>query len=338
MAPFPTSHKTPSKPSTESLETTPLSKLVPRPAVPAADEDDKKPLADRSILAIAPRAAPPRAQDEALERLGTGRTSPGKKGKKGGYLLSGIASRAAAVLNAAKTDQMLWLHDVSRSLGTLTFPAPVPSILEIARPALRLVVLSIPPSSASAADEQSGAASRRGGKKTLLAQCRLELDDPSSAPATSAPGFSPSLSSPSRDLIGLVLFSLHLSPTSSALPPPSPIKPARTPAADGRRTLHVPTNPHDLERLVARNGGGAEVWVFEPFYPVDLVPPPRLGEGEAFSLKGVGEALPRPKREDEGGVEWDEEAERKRRMEEECEKNADRSRKALVVGRFAVLV
>jgi hypothetical protein len=238
---------------------------------------------------------------------------------------SGIASRAATLLNSSKTDQTLWLHDFSRSLGSLTLPALVPDLLSAVPPTLRLKIVSLP-----SANNPSAEFSSRNGQKTLLAQCRIELDDAS--PSNGAPS--------SPDLIGLVLFSLHSFASSSVLPPPSPVKP-RKPLQqnDGRRNLHVPTNPYDLQRFLARKDGEeVEVWVWEPFYPVDLLA--LSDEGVAgMSLEGTAEgALKEEGAMERDGVDWDEEVGTKQEQEERKARAADRSKKALVVGRFAMLL
>ncbi|BGP19819.1 hypothetical protein JCM10213v2_007950 [Rhodosporidiobolus nylandii] len=314
----------------------PVTKLFGQLPTPVKrDEDDKKPVVPaKSILAMQPPAPSPAMAGEEVE-MGDGSQglSPGKKGKKGGFLLSGIASRASNLLNVVKTEQGFWLHDLSRSIASLDLPAPIPSLLEVAPPALRLTVLSVLDSSTI-----HGEFSIRDGKRTLLAQCRLELDEPSPFPASS-PFDQPS--SPHRDLVGLVLFSLHSYSSTNAAPPVSPVKPrtAKEKAKDdGRRSLYIPTNPHDLERFISRGGGeGVQVWVYEPFYPVDLLSEQVIGEtprplAEVGGLKEADEELVGE------GVEWDEELERKREEERRRAKDAERRKKALVVGRFAVLV
>ncbi|GAA5979265.1 hypothetical protein JCM11641_001976 [Rhodosporidiobolus odoratus] len=337
MSPFPAAASTPSKlPS--SSHSTPVTKLFGQLPTPVKKEvEDKKPFEAKSILALQPLLPPavPPSEDEALG--GAENWSPGKKGKRGGYLLSGIASRAAHLLNSAKTDQTLWLHDLSRSLSSLDLPAPVSLLAEVAPPAVRLTILSIPTSSSStSSDPYVGS---RGGQRTLLAHCKLELDDlPSSAEATST-----NLPEPRRDLVGPVLFSLHSYPTSSStLPPPSRIRKGagttQQKKDEARRHLYVPTNPHDLERFLARDGGkGVEVWVYEPFFPVDLLPEPVIGEvGSSISIPGV--TAERRDEPDGDGVEWDEDLQQKKEEERKRAKEAERRRKALVVGRLAVLV
>jgi hypothetical protein len=238
---------------------------------------------------------------------------------------SGIASRAATLLNSSKTDQTLWLHDFSRSLSSLTLPAPVPDLLNAVPPALRLKIVSLPSTNTLSTEY-----STRNAQKTLLALCRIELDDAS--PSNGAPS--------SPDLIGLVLFSLYSFASSSMLPPPSPVKPRRPlQQDDGRRNLHVPTNPYDLHRFLARKGGEeVEVWVWEPFYPVDLLAV--SDEGVAgMSLERAAEGTVKEEGAMEGdGVDWDEEVGKKKEQEERQARAADRSKKALVVGRFAVLL
>ncbi|GAA5931508.1 hypothetical protein JCM10213_003128 [Rhodosporidiobolus nylandii] len=335
MSPFSTFSATPLKPAMPS-PAMPVTKLFGQLPTPVKrDEDDKKPVVPaKSILAMQPPAPSPAMAGEEVE-MGDGSQglSPGKKGKKGGFLLSGIASRASNLLNVVKTEQGFWLHDLSRSIASLDLPAPIPSLLEVAPPALRLTVLSVLDSSTI-----HGEFSIRDGKRTLLAQCRLELDEPSPFPASS-PFDQPS--SPHRDLVGLVLFSLHSYSSTNAAPPVSPVKPrtAKEKAKDdGRRSLYIPTNPHDLERFISRGGGeGVQVWVYEPFYPVDLLSEQVIGEtprplAEVGGLKEADEELVGE------GVEWDEELERKREEERRRAKDAERRKKALVVGRFAVLV
>ncbi|GAA5867647.1 hypothetical protein JCM8547_001329 [Rhodosporidiobolus lusitaniae] len=339
FSPFPASTSTPAKQTASATaQTTPITRVFGHLPVMREEGNEQKPTEKRSILSLAPAAAPvPDAGADAEEDGNGDRWSPSKKGKKSGYLVSGIASRASALLTSAKTDQTLWLHDLSRSLSSLALPAAIPTLLDIAPPAFCLRVISFPLS--NGLTDTSSDPSLRGGKKTLLAQCRLELDEPAAPSHPSDPSDLPP--APPRDLIGLVLFSLHsFASSKSSLPPVSPVKPRSTTAKkdDGRRSLHVPTNPHDLQRFIVRaveEKKEVEVWVWEPFFPVDLLPEPKMGEREAFPSAA---AMPKDKRGDEEGVGWDEELERKREEEVRLAKEADRKKKALVIGRFAVLV
>ncbi|GAA5827800.1 hypothetical protein JCM11251_007679 [Rhodosporidiobolus azoricus] len=349
MSPFPSPPSKPAK-SGDPSHTAPVTRLfgqLPRP-VKREDVDDEKPFEAKSILARAPLKPPLLAEDDDVQVVGAGEHdwSPGKKGKKGGYLLSGIASRASSLLSSARTDQTLWLHDFSRTLTSLNLPLPVSSLLQAIPPALRLTVLSIPSFHDTDVAED---VTLRGGRRTLLAQCRLELHNPFPSAEDS--------SSPPRDLIGLVLFSLHSYPTSSAtLPPPSPVKnrkDAHSPnssSADPPRTLFVPTNPHDLQRYIVRElersgehdaqtKKGVEIWVYEPFYPVELLPEPEVGAlSPFFPEKKAVETVNSDVGEGTEGVAWDEEVEGWREQEQKRFKAAERQKKALVVSRLAVLV
>ncbi|GAA5895595.1 hypothetical protein JCM6882_000348 [Rhodosporidiobolus microsporus] len=347
LSPFSSSSTPAPKPRSES-QATPVTRLFGQLPTPLKNEDgdEKKPFEGRSILTMAPPKPPVVAEDSDVEvaEAGVPGWSPGKKGKKGGYLLSGIAFRASSLLSSARTDQTLWLHDFSRTLNSLPLPAPVSSLLEALPPALRLTVLSIPSFQLDGGVTED--VTVRGGRRTLLAQCKLELDASAASPGDHDEA------SPPRDLLGLVLFSLHSYPTSSAtLPPPSPVKSRKdassaSSSSDSPKTLYVPTNPHDLHRFLVREFEGAgqdgvaqrgvEVWVYPPFYPVELLPEPEVGDPSPFAPARTSETAERDAAGE--GVEWDEDLERKREEERRRAKEAERQKKALVVGRFAVLV
>ncbi|GAA6051429.1 hypothetical protein JCM3770_000516 [Rhodotorula araucariae] len=263
--------------------------------------------------------------------------SPRKK--KGGYLPTGMAARAAAVLAAARTEQTLWLHDMSRlvsSAGAL----PRPQLAHALQPAVRLAVVTVLSFGSDAADTLVvGGRDRRRDRRTLLAQCRLLLPAEGSGRDDGAP-------SEQRDLNGLVLFSLHERPASASAVPgaPSPSKrPAKanasgaggTPGPPPPASVVVPAAPADLRFLRP----GAEVWVWEPFREVVLAQraetwciaapsPPSSAPADAPSVDDAGAVQ----------VEWEAGLGIGARERAEEEREGDRTTKALVCGKFGVVV
>ena len=193
---------------------------------------------------------------------------------------SGMAARASSLLSAARTEQTLWLHDVSRRLAAVT-SAPssngrtattTTTLAAELRPDLRLKVLQVLSFGNDEADSFM-APDRRRERWTTLAVCRLLVRD-RDRPADAAL----SKGEPStRETQGLVLFSLHdhhsTGSSASSVPLPSPTKrprPESDPSSSSSstaRTLAVPTIPPDL-RLIRPD---AEVWVWEPFHEVNIL-------------------------------------------------------------------
>ncbi|GAA5933491.1 hypothetical protein JCM1841_001330 [Sporobolomyces salmonicolor] len=261
--------------------------------------------------------------------------SPRKK--KGGYLLSGIALRASSVLSAARTEQALWLHDLSRQLATLVSSGPLSrsQLANILQPAVRLFILELPSLRAQEDDRATSSINRPRDRRTALALCRLDVSDLTDPPLTDLDETLPMSAVPQRDLEGLVLFSLHSSPSalSSSRPIPAPRNPSRTTS----RSLFVPSNPHDFRLLRP----GSEIWVWEPFHEVTLA----ASASADWAIRSRGAEDKREGEEagdGQGNVFWDskplEERERERVERVRKAREGDRSRKGIVCGRFGIVV
>ncbi|GAA5933939.1 hypothetical protein JCM3775_000328 [Rhodotorula graminis] len=370
-------------PASSSALTTPsqlmrgLPQQLSMPAIKREDGGGSAKAAQMGILARAPplRDVPPLAgEDGGVDEGGESELwSPRKK--KGGYIVSGMAARASAILAATRTDYTLWLHDLSRRLASASSSSATSAggglaldeLAQALKPAIRLVVVDVP--SSSPGDELgAGAGSgsttpdrRRGaGQKSVLARCRIVL--PPSATSSSSSG--------SDDLVGLVLFSLHersgsssSSAAASSVPPPPPAPPPpssptkRTTTSSTRpRSLVIPTVPPDLRWVRP----GAQAWVWDPFREVVL--PPREGaddwrarasERERRSVgerEGQGERERRDVKRDEEGdeqepedgprVEWDEAglSGRAQRAGATATHEQEGTTRALVCGRFGIVV
>lgn len=271
---------------------------------------------------------------------------------------SGLAARASAVLAAARTEQTLWLHDMSRVLASSpAHPGPRDreALARALRPAIRLVVVEVPALAAGAGDAgqaQVGlgvTGDRRRDRRTLLARCRIVLprqDAASSSSSSPPPGLDADSPDPDPDLLGLVLFSLHERASSSSsyagpapapAPAPSPTKPH--PGTDASSaSLLIPTVPPDLRRLRP----GAEAWVWDPFREVVIDETGEgwrvreRGRGRGRGVEGGGGARAREEEVDgeEEGVEWAAEGGERPRGEVGDE---GRTTKALVCGRFGIV-
>lgn len=254
----------------------------------------------------------------------------------------GLASRTSSLIASARTDQTLWLHNLSRLLATHQQSSSPPLskalLAKVAQPAVRFLVLETLPLRTT----PPGTVRYRDASKTVLTRCRLLLDP--TEKAADAPSSSPSQPSSAESelppdeeyLTGLVLFSLHLHPPSASLHPSAAL-PRKKPVADGgAASLFLPTNPHDLRFIAA----GAEVWVWEegmeevslPFQgPRRLLPPMREERASRVHAE-EGE---------EGEVYWDsrpvEELERERAEKRRKEEEEDGRKKALVCERFGVV-
>ncbi|GAA5966571.1 hypothetical protein JCM21900_005508 [Sporobolomyces salmonicolor] len=262
--------------------------------------------------------------------------SPRKK--KGGYLLSGIALRASSVLSAARTEQALWLHDLSRQLATLVSSGPLSrsQLANILQPAVRLFILELPSLSAQEDDPAASSINRRRDRRTALALCRLDVSDLADPPPTDLDETLPTSAAPQRDLEGLVLFSLHSSPSAPSSSRPLPAAPGN-PSRTTSRSLFVPSNPHDFRLLRP----GSEIWVWEPFHEVTLA----ASASADWAIRSRGAEDKRQGEEEgdgQGDVFWDskplEERERERVERVRKAREGDRSRKGIVCGRFGIVV
>ncbi|GAA5901415.1 hypothetical protein JCM5296_003004 [Sporobolomyces johnsonii] len=307
---------------------TPVSQRVIQLFGSVADrKPDAKLLGAKKLLATVP---PPQAvQYEHVEEAEEDVEEWSPRKKKGGYLLSGIASRASSVLASARTEQALWLHDLSRHLSTLTASGPLShtQLANALQPAVRLFILELPSSDAQEDDSTASRTDRTRDRRTVLAFCKLDVSDLADARDETP-------STPERDLQGLVLFSLHerpSAPSSSVVVPPPHHDRSRTTS----RSVFVPANPHDLGLLRP----GSEVWVWEPFHEVTLVG----SDSGAWAIRPSG-ALDEGKGEEEGegGVFWDskplEARDRERGARVRKAREDDRSRKGIVCGRFGIIV
>ncbi|BGP51446.1 hypothetical protein JCM10450v2_007388 [Rhodotorula kratochvilovae] len=298
--------------------------LVPaRPSTPITPVRETK-----GILARAPPAQAVPAAESDGEEEGRDEWSPRKK--KGGFLLAGLAARASAALAAARTAQTLWLHDMCRALSAAEGARTREELAAELGPAVRVLVLEVLAWERAAGEPAAGGRDRRRERRTVLARCRLLLP-PSAGPPTDAEDDPPAAE---RDTTGLVLFSLHERPSSSssssAVPAPSPTK--RTGPATSPAGLFVPTTAHDL-RFVRP---GAELWAWEPVREVVLsaraedwrVAPPAARTHEVEEEN------------EEVRVGWmlGAEEERERRERAQRERDGDRVTRALVCGRFAVVI
>ncbi|GAA5853018.1 hypothetical protein JCM9279_003785 [Rhodotorula babjevae] len=345
-----------------------LPQQISTPAV-KREEDGGSPARPMGILARAPplRDVPPLAGEDGAEEGEEAELWSPKK-KKGGYLVSGMAARASAVLAATRTDHTLWLHDMSRRLASASSSSATSTsvagglmldeLAQALKPAIRLVVVDVP-SSALGDEPGAGASStvsdrRRGAaQKTVLARCRIVLPPSITRPPTSTPP------PETDDLVGLVLFSLHersgaTSSAASSVPPPPPAPPP-PPSSPSKRTttsrtrprsLVIPTVPPDLRWVRP----GAEVWVWDPYREVVL---PRDEEGGDWRMRGrererrgagQGEragVIKQDEDEDEQEegprVEWDGAARAQSRTAGAAREQEGTTR-ALVCGRFGVVV
>ncbi|GAA5824187.1 hypothetical protein JCM5353_000343 [Sporobolomyces roseus] len=290
--------------------------------------------------------------------------SPKKKGKNGGYLPSGMASRASSILSATKTDHTLWLHDLSRKLLNLPSQSQPTSssnsksitkggwsrrlLGEALQPELRLIVLSIlsPSSSYHNDGEDPGRKGGGGGSKTILARCRLDLSPIDSPPFDDGES--------ELDLSGLVLFSLHHRNTSTSTNNSSFIHPQAVPskpscdlenrAKRDQWNFYVPLGPSDLRMALKE---GSEVWVLGQgggYGEVELNEERetwKIGsknEEESVKEEEENRKEQEGERDSEMEVRWEAAGREERELEEKRRKKRERVKKGLVVTKFGILV
>ncbi|KAK4704304.1 hypothetical protein P7C70_g1906, partial [Phenoliferia sp. Uapishka_3] len=294
---------------------------------------------------VPPVPTPP--GDWEVDEDGGQQWSPRKRGAK--HKLGGLASLTANLVSSSRTDQTLWMHTLSRLIAPLQAASSPPllylDLAKLVQPSVRLLVLStISFPSSSIPTSRHWEESR-----SVLARCRILLDPKAAA----SPEFTNLNSDPQsddseiaeEDLVGLVLFSLHLHPPSFSniysVPPPFLTK-----TIDSRKiesaALFLPMHAHDL-RFVKE---GAEMWVWDPTYEIDM-----LGEGRSheplipnkLASKGGGKT----KANDQTGGEsaedvfWDhrpaEQIEQERLDETKMEEEQEDVKKTLVCVRFGIV-